>query len=383
MTTSIFRQLARELGPALRDFIRGRLDTQRVRGLHLDVDRYWLAWLHRHVHPYWDDVFFRELEWQSGDDLLKLRPPGWEEHCFNSGYYKEASPILVRIIFRSPKDLRARGDLPSHYQNYPIVYESRPPAVGIGDDDSTMCHGGDSIGRRGPDTAGTLGGFLRAINSGTDYLVSCAHVLGGYGEDVYTPGPADTKSGFLKRIRSWVWRTRVAQIARVRYAQLPQPNKEEGCNNETHPNQNSIDVALAEPHSSAQIQASYGEIAKPQALTPSRAMKSGARLLFVAKNHRRVDCEGGSYCIYHELNIQNQTRCFGDIFTVTWPTPWYFNTTIAKPGDSGSWVLRLAGRLVSWDGMIVACDGATAYACYADNILAGARSVIPDIALAA
>src|SRR5207248_1477617 len=140
-------------------------------------------------------------------------------------------------------------------------------------------------------------------------------------------------------------------------------------NNRTHSSADSLDLAIAAFDPRVHAHWVYPGFAKPNAVTSFNGMKSGDHVVFFGKTSGRVDCEIGSLCIFHEIDIEKQPRCFGDIFTLTWPKPWYFNTALAKPGDSGAWILRSRVGFVSWDGMVFACDGATAYACFADNIM--------------
>ena len=362
MTFSILRQVAAEIGAELRSFLGNRVKAERLRGLHLTFDPYWMTWARYRFGEFWGGhwwppEFSRDLR-----NLITSLPPDWDRHCWNSGYGKESGPILIRIIFREPEDAQQFGDLPHQYQSYPILYESRPPALGM-----SISNAADSVGKVSPDTAGTLGGFLRDVSTGTDYIVSCAHVLGDSGTTVFTPGPADKKA--------------CQSVGKVRFSQLVAPNTLPSCNARTHSRNDCLDVALAETDLSVYAQTSYPGVAKPQSITAFDVMTTGDHLTFFGKKGRRVDCEANSLCIFHELEIDGQRRCFGDIFTVIWRKPYYVNSMVAKPGDSGAWLLRLTGHIVTWDGLIVACDGATAYACFAENIIGAARAKISGIAL--
>lgn len=93
-------------------------------------------------------------------------------------------------------------------------------------------------------------------------------------------------------------------------------------------------------------------------------------------------------CLWHEIDLPDPanpgahtSHCFGDIFSLCTPRPWYVNTALARPGDSGAWVVCDSRGVLGWDGMIMAGDGAHAYACFAENIMAYAQASNPNLIL--
>jgi hypothetical protein len=277
-------------------------------------------------------------------------PPGWHLHCQTKGYSEDALPIVFKVILRTEDDFRELKELPRSFRRYPIVYESRPPCVGM------SINAGGSIGNASPKTAGTAGGFLRDTGTGKLYVVSCAHVLGSCGDKIYTPGPLDSK--------------KTTQIGTVKLEVLPSPNTLQGCNNRSHPLLSSLDLAIAEVDPGVAWSFMLPGLGRPSFVTPVLNMKTADKVVMFGKTSGRIDAELDSLCIYHEIDIDGQPRCFGDIFTMSHIHPWYINTDLIKSGDSGSWVLRSIDTATGWDGVAFAGDGAQAYACFAENVMA-------------
>jgi hypothetical protein len=224
-------RLSYELGPQIYEQF-GDVFADKARGAILQFDEQWyqeyLMWRWRD-HPWYARAVFdveyarlrhRFLDRDAIDHILSYRPPGWDEHCKRMGYRQGSSPIVIRIILRHPAiDSKALGELPNHFEQYPIVYEFRPKCqalsislvdgllqrLGLGPvTDGTALR----VGRANPNTAGTMGGVLRGTRTGDYYLVSCAHVLGGIGTPTFTPGPTkvvnlvkSASSSFLRMCR--------------------------------------------------------------------------------------------------------------------------------------------------------------------------------------
>src|SRR5262249_45639205 len=141
--------------------------------------------------------------------------PLWTEHCALMGYPPDANPVIIRVIMKELHALEDR-DYPRKFGNHPIVYEYRPPnraLAGVGEafgkvlDRLGRYHYSGvapSIGRAQPNTAGTLGGILRGDKPWPPYLVTCAHVLGPPGTEVYEPGPFEGRaSRVIGYVRHW------------------------------------------------------------------------------------------------------------------------------------------------------------------------------------
>ena len=73
--------------------------------------------------------------------------------------------------------------------------------------------------------------------------------------------------------------------------------------------------------------------------------------------------------MWKEIKIQGVPVCFGDLFVLDHPTHQYITTSVAKPGDSGAWVINTSGGVVAWDGMLIGGDGVRAYCSYSENIM--------------
>jgi hypothetical protein len=117
-------------------------------------------------------------------------------------------------------------------------------------------------------------------------------------------------------------------------------------------------------------------------------MNSRDSVTFFGHTSRRTSAELDALCLWQEIELPDPNNpgsriahCFGDIFSICHPRPWYVNTDLARPGDSGAWLVHDSGGIAAWDGMIIAGDGAHAYACFAENIMAYAQAVEPNLIL--
>jgi hypothetical protein len=378
----LLRYVASEFAPGFQDRMNSFLNPKRVRGFHLSVDPYWLAWFRSHwagrAYP-WEDpsgyFYWREDSWREDPaGLLRrfredyLRPPDWDDHCKAMGYPRNPYPVIFRVIFRDPSDLEELRDLPNNHEAFPIVYESRPVCRALAQPTAspTLAFSG-AVGKMPlKQYGGSIGGFLRDTSTNTLYLVSCAHVLGDVGETTYASHPGGVQSP--------------TEIGQVELSVLAPPNAVPSCNNRTHALPDALDLALTELRPGLQPEAGNPS-SGPQHLSSFNAMSSQDHVFLFGERSGRVDAELGSLCVYHEIEVDSQVRCFGDIFTVAPPRPWYLNRNLVKDGDSGSWIVRSLGGITSWDGMLFAGDGVTGYGCFAENIMTTARQSFAAIAL--
>jgi hypothetical protein len=73
--------------------------------------------------------------------------------------------------------------------------------------------------------------------------------------------------------------------------------------------------------------------------------------------------------LWRTILIDSQPHCFGDIFSIVPRRTSYLNRALAKPGDSGSWVVLDDPKVPAWAGMVIADDGLKAYCCFAEHIV--------------
>lgn len=357
----ILRKTAAEIESRLREFLSNASDT--IRGIHLYFDEYWLeatrANLMTHCFQYsfgpqspeQNMLFPYAAKFFSWQPDIEFRPSRWGEHCRARGFTEKSRPIIIRVILRDAGMNPRRLDLPNNFEDYPIVYQYRPPcgAYSLG---SLVV--GQSVGKENPNTAGTLGGFLQD-SSGREHLVTCAHVVHGDETPVFAPGPADSS------IRS--------QVAIVRHFNLPVPTPPgTKCNSRSMRSGNTVDVACAEVDSSI-VSTIHCKIGHVNDINNADIVAQGMPVCFVGKSSGYRDAEVGSVCIWHEIEIGGQPHCFSDIFEITHPKPFYLNTGLARPGDSGAWIISRENLCTSWNGMLIGGDGAQAYACYAENLM--------------
>jgi hypothetical protein len=390
MSMALLRVAAELFAPAFQESMGRLLTPDNVRGLHIRFDEYWYAWAHGWREPRWigDDYRFWNWPWflpaPSRDPKARKefgehfkasikdvrwwvdRIPEWELRCRSMGYALNSLPIIFRVIFRNGERMAAEKELPRSFEGFPIVYESRPPAIGLSA--STIVAATDSVGRMSPAVSGTAGGFLKDASNAI-YVLSCAHVLGSVGNVVTMPGGNAGSSG--------------VNVGTVVRSVSPPPNPPNtSCSGRSPATVHNLDIAVAEIHNNIQPDPNIQGIGKPTFITPVLRMRQGDQVGLVGQKSGKVDAEIDDLTIFHEIEIDNQPRCFGNIYSLSPPKPWYVNTKLVKSGDSGSWILRRTNSLVGWDGVLVAGDGAHAYACFAEDAFDDvAHNVSQNIAL--
>jgi hypothetical protein len=387
-------QLVR-LAEELRAGVQGRLQNVlpgNVQGALLQVDRYWFEWAAaQQIGPLWPEYVWRRrrwlghradswplvhvygapVQWSFGD-----KPPDWEDYCRTAGYGEGASPVVIRVLLRRPLAPRSphagtsEAELPRRYEDHPMLYEVRPPAVASGvvaiisrvvrDVRTRPQTKAPSIGRAEPRTSGTLGGYLACPATGGVYLVSCAHVLGAAGSDAFTPGPFENRGS--------------TRIGTTVYSEIP-PAKIPGqdCNFWGLPDAGRLDVALAECKPIPSAADGVRPTPSCDALRRAIKMVPYQPVAFIGKESGWVDAQLSGATLWLEIEFEDfgdglaGPRCFGTLFELS-----DFagdRRTVARPGDSGAWVFDNSDGLRCWNGILIARQGHRAYGCYADLVM--------------
>jgi hypothetical protein len=396
-------RIAAELRPGLRDFLAGPIAEGRIQGALLEVDSYWYFSAMRETLPWskgwldWDrDYVLAEIQTYSAfqSPLLdwKYRPWDWPEHCRAMGYLVGSldapSPVLIRVLLRDPTERFgpiSKGGMPSfpippldsnlprRFGQYAITYELRPSAIatsGIAamleklhlrsrDARQAPDVRPGSIGRAAPNTAGTIGGFLRDPASGQNYLVSCAHVLGPYGTEVHSPGPYEGRHS--------------THVGAVRFSSIsPLKPAVEACSFHIAPDAGRLDIAIAEVGTD-ELERSF----LPNRVRAISQIHRFQSVMFRGKESGSVAAQMNSATVWQEIYTQNfgdgpeGFRCFGDIFELA--SPQGDVAPIAVEGDSGAWVTDEVGALRNWVGVLIGNQGTRAYGCFAEHILNAVR----------
>jgi hypothetical protein len=377
--------LSSELGPRLNAELGGIL-ADEVRGAILEYDDYWsdwtLVWAYHHGYPQplyiWDDPAWRHRFFDRGvvKHLLESRPPEWDARCKRMGYPKDAAPIVIRMILRYPATSPLENrELPTQFEQYPIVYEFRPRcrALSGGLLEGLLRQLGAnrpkdptpiSVGRANPSTAGTLGGVLRGARTGDHYIVSCAHVLGGVGTATFTPGPYE---GHQSR-----------EIGVVEYSQLADlKGPSQPCNSLRSSGAGQLDVAIARITDGSDALQRIGFVPTAAKVRPIADMQQNDAVFFVGKVSKRVDAQIEGVVIWFEIEYHDGPRCFASGFSLKPRAPRYLYGQLAQPGDSGAWVLAEDAAGLCWTGVLIGSDDAHAYGCFAETILDASTAQIP------
>ena len=364
------------------------LPADSVRGVHVDLDRYWLAsWLAwmgarladgprswpaeawagtaRAVTPRMlSRLFGVEIE-------LEYRPRDWPDYCRRRGYGGEADPILLRIILTSSGRHGFVPDADVVGDGHPVEYEVRPPARAAALElpsrrkmltllrpweRSVRPQSGDSVWGI---SQGTLGGFVRDVSSGRLCLVSCAHVLGGKDVGVFSPSTRD----------SW-WPKRLGRVAQALIA--PTVNAQPSVRLQFKLDAEevrAVDVALAALDVESGVSGSqmpYGSVVRVGHVDDLHPLDAVA---FRGRTSGFVNAQVGAHIKWHTIDVLGVLRRFDDIFELRPREHVYVSLGTSRGGDSGAWVVGPIGFGVgaSWDGMVVGADGQSTYACYAMN----------------
>lgn len=371
-----------------------------VQGASLEVDRYWLAsFLHNRTerpslldpvsHAWWSR--YRCPKWD-----LEYRPDDWASYCKSVGLSflnsEPPSPLVIRVFlesqytslgsFDNTTPTLAVGDagiLPRAFQDHAIVYEVAPPATALSVRKSLIFSAGErdlclpaiSVGRRNPNTAGSLSGVISTGDPEHAVAVSCAHVFGIEGTTVYSPGPFEGRSHERVGVVKKHW------IAELKKEQVP-------CDHENFRDAGRLDMAVAE------VRADWGSrigqnlrIADDVRL--KNQMEQDAVVYFRGKVSGMVYARISGVSIWKEISTADfgtgfgGRRCFGGLLELMSLDG--DGRCVARPGDSGAWVFDNDGSLQRWNGMIIAAHGRRAVATIAEYMMETLRSEYANASL--
>jgi hypothetical protein len=367
-------RLVDQIGQQFQFLLMSHIGDEDVRGAILDVDEYWINAAKSDLSKNFGVFDSRQLRMYHGAKIdTSYRPADWQSHCEAMGYQSESEPFIIRVIVTKP-DVIHPG-LPRQFQTLPIRYEPRQECRALVEFGSVLrlirnVAGASrnlravSVGRSDPNTAGTMGGVPKCVDTSGLYIVSCAHVLGDFvNTEVQSPGPYEGRHS--------------RQIGRVVCAQLP-PRKLafQRCNIDAAPNAARLDCAIAA------LDSTGTEWLNSLGLQPVHHTRRAAQMdrsdpvFFVGKESGRVDATLGGVTIWDTIQFADGPRCFSRIFEMRYPRHEYVNSPLAKPGDSGAWVFSEIDNLLSWDGMLIAGDEKSAYGCFSEAILNENRGIL-------
>ena len=330
------------------------LSTENVSGVSLRIDDFWLRWErvtrwlpYFYPGPYPGPLNRRDLRTYFGvrHDFAQ-KPPKWGDYCKRKGYPWDAHPVTVVVVLRAPYDPNRFLDAPHFVGQHPIIYEHRPEAVGY------LLTPGDFLACAGE---GTLGGFLWNTSDSTYQAMSCAHVLGTAMARAYSPEPNVFNSK--------------TEIGSVTFCDMPGPSTGK-CNRKIQPNAPVVDVAMVTVDQATAASISLPGLGRVTVDTPIADMDQDDPVDFVGYKSRHVQAKTAELSVWKELQINGVATCYSDLFVIDHVNYPYIGTSLAKPGDSGAWIVSTAGAAVRWDGMLIGGDGIRAYCCFAENIMA-------------
>lgn len=351
---------------------RPRLQDE-VHGVAVAFDSFWVSatnlllvneMSYRHHHHF----CHKDIDlWQLyPDELMHIimnacqtwRPATWNRHCEFMGYEEKQLPVLIKIIIRDQNLNLRESNLPiaieSGFGTHPVVYEYRPPCIAVTATSTLLLKPASPIGQTSPPMTGTLGGFIKDKVSNQYYGVTCAHVLRKPGTTVVHPGPAQ--------------RSNQIKIGTVDFSEMPpQSSSTQLCNSRSSFTRNSLDLATASLDPS--IATPLPSSGYPSSVLSISQMSTGQEVRFDGQVSGSVDARIDDLNLWRTILIDKQPHCFGDIFSIVPRKSPYLNLSLAKPGDSGSWVIHDNQLSQGWSGIVIADDGLKAYCCFAEHVV--------------
>lgn len=369
----------------------------RVHGISLEVDRYWIAsFLHKIARRPWpidpfSHAFFSRHSRPNWD--MNYRPDDWHDYCKGNGFHDPnsetlPSPIRLRAYLEptrlfSPTKATPSFTLekwPTSFATYPIVYEVTPrasavslwPALSSIFNKCSSSRASVSIGQRDPLTAGTLGGYLALRNSPNMLAVSCAHVLGVEGTELYSPGPYE---GQQSEALGYVRKHWIADLKKER----------KPCSWEYFPDACGLDLAVAEV-TRATMERYLPFPFHIDEVRPTDCMEQDSIVTFCGKESGFVEARISGVSIWKEMETnqfgtgQSGIRCFGNLFELM--SPRGDTKRVAQHGDSGAWIVDDDTSMRRWNGILIGVQGRRAIASFASHAMRSIQSLYPDVCLA-
>jgi hypothetical protein len=361
-------------------FVGDSLAREYVQGVQVDIDRYWAESFlfrrlarrrfgdeyslgesfiesSRHYHLFSDIIHFEYDELFSDDEYFK--PPDWDNYCKNRGYPENANPIFIKFLLQQTGERRTRFET-NQWEGHPLLYEYRAPCAGLHNflpflGVQQQLGVGSGIWSSGTQDSGTAGGFL-ADNQGKRYMLTCSHVAGPKGSEILYPAPGNFSNP-----------SRIGEV--IHSTTLSPKDGKRMCNSASLGNAPEVDLGLVllddwiQPNS---LVPNFGNI---NHISSIANMGPYQPVLLNGCTSGTVKGELGPLNVWYEISMQNTPCCFSNLFEITPPRPYYFNSALVKGGDSGAWVVNDTAGMRGWDGMLIGCDGAHAFACFAENIL--------------
>jgi len=376
-------KVGREIRNSLSEFLDGFYGlSSLIRGVALDFDDYWDTSLIGDRY-FWNGSYYADplqslrkerqfhLTYNELDTkIMSYRPQKWDEHCKLMSYPTDGNPIIIKVYinyhhYHAFSSLSER-EIPRSFKNYPIVYEFRKPNKAMANFfnlnaisdllNFKLKRKAISIKAQNSIETGTLGGLLFDTSSRSPYIVTCAHVVGDVGSNA--------------RYRRLKWMNRYEHLGSVNYRKIPDTIvSDEICNGRANPRACKVDVALIKCEVPLNELAENGIVTKVNSIRSISSMSRNDIVSFNGKTSGRIEARLGAVTLWDTVFFGNERRCFGELFEIKPLERQYIVEELAKPGDSGSWVISELDTLVEWNGMIVSADGSQAYACYAENIL--------------
>lgn len=280
-------------------------------------------------------------------------PSGWSGACKESGFPEGLSPIYA-AVYVNRDESKFRGQLPKVVGNHAIIVERIEPAVALADRyRHRPIEGGISTGTVTRPLAGTLGGFLKDVKTGAEYILSCGHVLGSSGDDVVQQGRADGGTSPADSVGD----TRhVIPLKTQRGFRVSDPY-------------NDVDAALAEVRAGVAIHKTVRLLGAVTTVAPKANLAVGDEVVFVGKESDYQEAYIHAFILRQKVTIDGAVYNFGDVFEIRPRRPLYVSS-LAKTGDSGSWVVRDTGPSAGEaTGMLFAGNGKVAWCCYMETIV--------------
>ena len=285
----------------------------------------------------------------------------WGTECEGEDFPSSLSPIYVVLyVSMDPEDFRRQYPTVPQFtevNRFAVYVERRASFEALsGKRNYRPLLGGISVSGDKASTAGTLGGHLQANETSDHYLLSCYHVLKNATNSVRA----------VQRGRSDGGTAPADVVGKIDYSITLTPSV-----NFTYAAPfYKVDAAIATlltnitPDPFLRILKRVVRGTKPIA-----QISLGDTVVFVGKESDDRQSKVYRHIARLKWNWNGNTYNFGDVFEIE-PRQYSYFGTLAKPGDSGSWVVKEhSPEELECYGMLFAGSGLFAVCCYMENVL--------------
>ena len=289
-------------------------------------------------------------------------PAAWDEECLLTGALPSTSPIFIAVyVSVNPETFRKLVAIPEAIaalggRQYLVYVEYRAPFEAVADrtNHRPVIPGTSVSGDVGKE-AGTVAALLRDMGCQDEYLLSCYHVLCGGGSTTALQrahGDGGSSADVVGQISHSITLTTATRFS----FSSPFHRADAGLALLSAARRPTIRLLGVKPHQTC----------------PVSAIELGDPVVFVGKESDRNEAYVYRFVARAKWRWKGGIYNFGDIFEIE-PRRYRYFGSLARPGDSGSLVVRLEEedpeRCVAY-GVLFGSSGRFALCCFAEYVVA-------------